>query len=173
MTTDSKSKGWPVVAGAILVDRAGRILLQHRDSNAPTSPNTWATPGGHLESGETPAVAIRRELIEEIGIDMGSTLRLFRHILGIRVGEAEPYAITSSDSIPPNAKVIREISMFYGLIEAEKADLILGEGDALEFFTPDEAVKLDLALSAAYLIPMFVQSDQYHLLRRTTNYEAK
>ncbi|MEM7168835.1 MAG: NUDIX domain-containing protein [Pseudomonadota bacterium] len=32
-------------------------------------PGTWALPGGHLETGETPEGAARRELQEELGVD--------------------------------------------------------------------------------------------------------
>lgn len=41
----------------------GRILLsQHKKRN------TWETQGGHIEAGETPLEAARRELYEESGV---------------------------------------------------------------------------------------------------------
>jgi 8-oxo-dGTP diphosphatase len=52
----------------VLVDAAGRILLQLRD-DIPTIPfpGMWAIPGGMLEPGETPLACIVREVDEELG----------------------------------------------------------------------------------------------------------
>ena len=59
----------PEVAIAILYQR-GRFLMQLRD-NIPTIvyPGYWAFFGGHVEAGESPAEALRRELQEEIAYD--------------------------------------------------------------------------------------------------------
>ncbi|MGG6238533.1 NUDIX hydrolase [Nodosilinea sp. AN01ver1] len=59
----------PEVAIAILY-RGDRYLLQLRD-DIPTIawPGHWAFFGGHLEPGESPDVAVYRELREEIGYD--------------------------------------------------------------------------------------------------------
>lgn len=55
------------VAIAILY-RDDRVFLQLRDDNpAIVHPGVWGFFGGHLEAGETPEMALRRELKEEIG----------------------------------------------------------------------------------------------------------
>ena len=54
------------LASLALYDEEGRILLQHRDANARNSPDHWGFFGGHMEEGETPEEAMRRELMEEI-----------------------------------------------------------------------------------------------------------
>lgn len=55
------------VAIAILY-RQDQFLMQLRD-NIPTIiyPGYWAFFGGHLDPGETPEEAVKRELLEEIG----------------------------------------------------------------------------------------------------------
>lgn len=45
-----------------------RILLQLRDHNAPTCPDTWCIPGGALEEGEDALAAAQREVKEEFDI---------------------------------------------------------------------------------------------------------
>lgn len=57
----------PAVALAML-QRDGRWLMQLRD-DIPTivAPGCWGLFGGHLDPGETPEQALRRELQEEIG----------------------------------------------------------------------------------------------------------
>lgn len=46
----------------------GKFLMQLRD-NIPTipSPGLWGLFGGHMETGETPEIAVKREILEEIG----------------------------------------------------------------------------------------------------------
>jgi 8-oxo-dGTP diphosphatase len=55
-----------VVAG-VLVDGAGRILIAQRPPGKHLA-GMWEFPGGKLEPGETPLMALERELDEELGI---------------------------------------------------------------------------------------------------------
>jgi 8-oxo-dGTP pyrophosphatase MutT (NUDIX family) len=56
----------PVSAGALIFDRAGRLLILK-----PTYKTGWTIPGGVMEAdGETPWEACRREVREECGIDL-------------------------------------------------------------------------------------------------------
>lgn len=57
--------GNPIPAAVGLVIRDGRVLLARRAA-APYR-GTWDLPGGFLEAGETPARALARELLEELG----------------------------------------------------------------------------------------------------------
>ncbi len=55
------------VAIAIL-HRDGLFLMQLRDNDPKiVYPGYWGLFGGHLEAGETPDIAVHRELLEEIG----------------------------------------------------------------------------------------------------------
>jgi 8-oxo-dGTP diphosphatase len=58
-----------VVAAGILIDSEGRYLLGQRPEGKPYS-GYWEVPGGKVEKGETVAQALRRELQEELGIDV-------------------------------------------------------------------------------------------------------
>jgi 8-oxo-dGTP diphosphatase len=58
----------PVSAGALIFDRAGRLLILK-----PTYKSGWTIPGGVMEAdGETPWDACRREVREECGIEVRS-----------------------------------------------------------------------------------------------------
>jgi 8-oxo-dGTP pyrophosphatase MutT (NUDIX family) len=58
------------VAVAILY-RENKFLMQLRD-NIPNiiAPGYWALFGGHIEPGETPEIAVQREVMEEIGYEL-------------------------------------------------------------------------------------------------------
>lgn len=56
-----------VVSAAIVNEKGKRLLLAQRAAYAPSYPNLWCTPGGKVESGESIAEALARELREEIG----------------------------------------------------------------------------------------------------------
>lgn len=62
IVTDEGDCGY--VAGFVLND--GRILCGRRSDG-----QGWCGPGGHIEPGETPSVAFRREAKEEFNIDVG------------------------------------------------------------------------------------------------------
>jgi 8-oxo-dGTP diphosphatase len=51
----------------LLVEKEGRFLLAVRTKKP--FPGCWSFPGGHVEKGETPYEAAKRELKEETGLD--------------------------------------------------------------------------------------------------------
>jgi 8-oxo-dGTP pyrophosphatase MutT (NUDIX family) len=53
-----------VTASAIVVGRRGTVLHLHKRLGR------WMQPGGHVDPGETPPVAARREAIEELGLEV-------------------------------------------------------------------------------------------------------
>ena len=57
-----------LVVAVALIDRDGRVLLAQRPEGKSMA-GLWEFPGGKVEPGETPEVALIRELEEEIGIN--------------------------------------------------------------------------------------------------------
>ncbi len=137
------------VAVVLLVDRQGRVLMQHRDANARVAANQWSFPGGAIEPGEEPMQAAHRELMEETGL---------------AVAELTPYGVHSRPSVI-NAHNTVEIHAYWAGTDATQDDVVLGEGQAMVFLTPDEAINRDLGVTALLLLPTFLASDEYAALR--------
>jgi len=56
-----------VAAGALILSQAtSRVLLVLRSPDV-DDPNTWCGVGGKVDFGETPPVAVKREVFEEVG----------------------------------------------------------------------------------------------------------
>jgi len=58
-----------VTAGAVIFNDAGQVLLLKHRFRAGSG---WGLPGGFLEAGEQPLAALKRELREEIGMEVES-----------------------------------------------------------------------------------------------------
>jgi len=103
------------VATAILLDPDGHLLAYLRDdeSKGIPFPNHWDLFGGHVEDGETPIVALRREIQEELGIHVPEP-QFFRK-----------YECLEGD-VRPNTKHV-----FWSQIQQRTSDLILREGQRL------------------------------------------
>ncbi|EAP77925.1 (deoxy)nucleoside triphosphate pyrophosphohydrolase [Roseovarius nubinhibens] len=57
-----------LVSAVALIDIDGRVLLAQRPEGKSLA-GMWEFPGGKVEPGETPEVALIRELHEELGIE--------------------------------------------------------------------------------------------------------
>ncbi len=58
-----------LVVAAALVDVDGRVLIAQRPEGKQLA-GLWEFPGGKLQEGERPEIALIRELKEELGIDV-------------------------------------------------------------------------------------------------------
>ena len=63
------------VVAAVLVNRAGEVLIAQRPPGK-WQAGRWEFPGGKLEPGEGEEQAVRRELAEELGIEVDVTHRI-------------------------------------------------------------------------------------------------
>jgi 8-oxo-dGTP diphosphatase len=107
----------PVEVALAILYREGKFLMQLRDDkpNIPY-PGHWSLFGGHLELGETPEEAIKRELLEEINyavaapIEFGfyTDFKAIRHVYhapltvsltDLSLQEGWDFALLSTESI--------------------------------------------------------------------------
>jgi len=68
MATESEHR-WLEVAAGVVIDANGRLLLGQRPEGKSYA-GWWELPGGKLEPGETAMQALKRELHEEVGIEV-------------------------------------------------------------------------------------------------------
>ncbi|TDQ04092.1 NUDIX domain-containing protein [Labedaea rhizosphaerae] len=108
-----------VAAGVLFFDDAGRVMLVHTTYKQP-----WEIPGGVVESerGESPVDAARREVAEELGLDItvGALLTID----------------SAADGVPGIAFVFDG-----GVLSAQqlaKIEFVDGELDGFRFCGPDE-----------------------------------
>lgn len=59
------------VVAAVIRDEGGKILLARRPRDRHMG-GLWEFPGGKIDAGEAPEEALRRELIEELGVSVGN-----------------------------------------------------------------------------------------------------
>lgn len=100
------------IAAIIFVNDAGEFLLYLRDNKPDIPfPDHWDLIGGHVEEGETPEQALRREVLEELGIELNE-YEFFR-IYECPEGDAYPnikYIYSGKLNIP-----LEEITLFEGV----------------------------------------------------------
>lgn len=59
-----------VSVGALILNDDGEVLLCKRSKNASNERECWEAPGGAVEYGETLENAVKREIKEELAIDL-------------------------------------------------------------------------------------------------------
>jgi len=90
-----------VTAGAIVLDEQDRLLLLKHVFRAGSG---WGIPGGFVQAGEQPEEAVRRELREEVGLELAEAelvfLRTLKRIRQIEIifscrafGKARPRSV--------------------------------------------------------------------------------
>lgn len=114
---------------AIPVNPQGKILLQQRDDRPDLLfPGCWTTFGGAIESDETPDEAMRRELLEEIELD-----------LPMKLWKVQDFVVEVQGH-PINARRY----IYIGPIDQPAETIALNEGQALGYFGLEDLEKLKI-----------------------------
>lgn len=62
---------WHKIIVIAVIDEKGKLLMQQRANNVETNPGKWdVSAAGHISAGQTSIEAAKRELFEEVGIDI-------------------------------------------------------------------------------------------------------
>jgi 8-oxo-dGTP diphosphatase len=146
-----RSWDW-ITATALLVDRDGRFLLQHRDDKPEiANPGMWGSFGGRIEPYETPEDGFLRELQEELQ------------------WQPSNYELYSAVGYRPKEDASRRnlVYIYSALVDVPFEELVLGEGQAMAYFAPD-ALPETIVPELRLLIEQFVGSGAYEKLRSSS-----
>ncbi|KKL97427.1 hypothetical protein LCGC14_1834600 [marine sediment metagenome] len=134
-------------ASVMVIDSAGRILLQLRDKHlAPDRyPDQWSVPGGMMKPGEFPVDAALREFAEETG-----------H----RLGRIVPFDVFCRNSNMPTLAVA-EAYVFYTYEAVPEASIVVNEGQAFRYHGPEELDALTMPPPWRAIVSRFFDSPHY------------
>jgi len=127
----SEAERTRVAAYALCVDEAGRILLC-RMAPSVIPGDVWTLPGGGIHFGESPEIAVIRELDEETGQD-GEIVRLVEVNDRLLRLESRPGTVHA-------IRIVYEVRVTGGKLREEAA----GTTDACSWFSIEEADQLNL-----------------------------
>ncbi|MFF0343151.1 NUDIX hydrolase [Kribbella sp. NPDC004875] len=115
------------IAVAALV-RDGLVLLVHRHPSRQAYPDCWDLVGGHVEADELPEQAVRRECLEEIGVQVHDPVPIAMAVSDPNL-DVHAFLVTRWDGEPVNAEP--------------------DEHDDLRWFRPGDLAELKLAHSGS------------------------
>ncbi len=133
-----------VGVGACIFNEDGQILLALRGKKAKNEVGKWEIPGGAVEFGETIEQALKREIKEELGVEIEliELLQLCDHI------------------IPDDAQHWVSPTYICKIIDGDPRNLEPGKCDRLGWFSLDEALELPLSIVTQHDLRALKAKDQ-------------
>jgi 8-oxo-dGTP diphosphatase len=118
-----------------IIERDGLILAAQRSATM-NLPFKWEFPGGKIDPGETPEACLKRELVEELGIE-------------VAVGPALEPATHSYQDIT--------VTLYPFVCTIAKGEIVLHEHAAVGWLKPEELPDLDWAAADVPVLDNYLQ----------------
>jgi 8-oxo-dGTP pyrophosphatase MutT (NUDIX family) len=122
---------------ALILDEDDRVLLCRFAIPEPAGTVVWAAPGGGIEPGETPLAALRRELLEEVGLAVSDDPPRVWHQEVVAPGHAAGY-----DGVVNDYFLVRTAG-FDPRGTLSDAELAAENISGLEWWHPSEVARYD------------------------------
>jgi len=61
---------YPILVTAAIIEKDGKFLITQRPDDGRHNANRWEFPGGKIDFGEEPRTSLKREIQEELGIEI-------------------------------------------------------------------------------------------------------
>ncbi|MDQ5971152.1 MAG: 8-oxo-dGTP diphosphatase [Patescibacteria group bacterium] len=139
----NKDHPW-VGVDAIILNDMGRILLEKRASTMDTYPGCWCLPGGWMEWGEKVEDAVKREVREEIGVE----IEVIKFIGQYFDTNNLPIKKHSRIALPHICKIVSGVPKVNQIEEVEE----------IKWIDPNEALNLDIAYDQKDMIRYVVDN---------------
>jgi len=122
------------LVGAIIVDKRGQFLLQKKTMDYEHFSGQWGLFGGAIEEGETEKEAIKREVLEEIGIEFENFIFFEKQNYSLKEMEVEEFIFAVEFNKKMNEIKLEEGAgfAFFDKLELENLNLFHGARRILE-----------------------------------------
>jgi len=144
------------VVAAILTDAHGRILLTRRTEGRDLA-GLWEFPGGKVEPGESVEHALRRELHEELGIDLGAIEPLIAVPHAYAAQGCASAASAGCAGAAPHKRIlldVQRVASFSGLARGR-------ESQALAWVAPEKLSSYAMPAADRPVVAALQQPDRY------------
>ena len=128
------------IATILLLNARNEILLQKKELIFKRWPGRWSMFGGGIEHGETPEEAVRREVKEELDVELGE-VKLFK-----------VFDYTDEDRAG-------KMHIFTSRFAGETSDISLKEGAGFAFFANHEIAALHLIDHDDKIVKEFIKTN--------------
>lgn len=125
---------------AIVTDESGQVLLQRRADN-----DLWSVPGGTVEAGESVLDALRREVLEETGLEIEPG-----RLVGVY---SDPSYVIAYD----DGEVRQQFSLAFACRPTGGALHVSAESVEVRWFAPETIASLEMSAGALRRIQDFLQ----------------
>lgn len=122
-------RGPLLVTAAIIENSNGEILIAQRPRHHKLAGGLWEFPGGKVEPGEHPQDCIRREILEEIGVDI--------EVLNLDGADSFVYETgTNGEALDPKVHVV--ILMYRAKLLTDPSLIVLSDVAAIRWVSRNE-----------------------------------